>query len=171
MAAIGRLAVWTQSGVSGPPDQWTGTTTNSHLPYVKQQDNVALIMYNPDPTYQLAVGMAGIDNFDVTLRWPSSEWNVQDRVGEWFLGGQWGGFIAVRSHCGSTVCGDDKQTWAVVVGNPDMYGDFSQFKAAIQRSTYKQERRGGWFQRSSYYGMIEVDTPSGPVKIEHSWYS
>ena len=90
MAAVGRLGVWTQSGVSSyaTTREWGDSdTSNSHLPYIEQVGNVALIMYNVDPTYQLALGIAGIDNFDVSLRWPSdAEWNAQARVGNWFLG-------------------------------------------------------------------------------------
>lgn len=171
MAAVGRLAVWTQSGVTGPPSSWTSDTTNSHLPFIKQKDNVALIMYNPDTTHRMALAMADIDNFDVTLQWPSSdEWNVQQQVGDWFLGRQWGGYIAVRSHCGNLVCSENQQTWAVIVGNAEMYGNFDKFTDAIKNSTYQQKSRGGWIQQRYYYGKITVETPKGTVTIEHSWY-
>ena len=174
MAAIGRVGVWTQSGVSGSVEEWgQGVTNNSHLPYVKQTDNVALIMYKPEQTYQWALEIAGIDNFDVSLYWPSSGDNSfihTEQQDAWYLGQQWGGYIAVRSHCGSTICGDDKQTWAVVVGNAEMYGNWNGFVTAIKGSTYVQEMRGGWFSRRRYYGKITVDTPKGDVTIEHEWY-
>jgi hypothetical protein len=175
MAAIGRLAVWIQSGVSdySSTREWGDSdTSNSHLPYIKQEGNVALVMYNADPTYKLALGMVGIDNFDVSLRWPSdADWNAQERVGNWFLGRQWGGFIAVRSHCGGTVCTEDQQTWAVVVGTPDLYGDFETFKQAIETSTFDQGIKGGWVSEKRYYGKIGVKGPDGTnVAIEHNWY-
>ena len=59
VATVDTLAAWTQSGEviedweKRANDKDVRENANTHLPYVKQIDNVALIMYNPNANLQL----------------------------------------------------------------------------------------------------------------------
>jgi len=171
MATVGTLGVWTQAGVGQLEGAFSGLTTNTHLPYIQQKENVALIMYNPDLTYRPILQSIGIDDFDVKLCWPEADFDETLRIREWYLGSKDDAYIAVRSHCGQVVCTDKMQTWAVVVGSAAMYSDFTAFQGMIENAYYEERRRFDWptFQKM-YFGWVTANNPdSGDITVKYNW--
>jgi hypothetical protein len=168
-ATAGILPVYTKSG--GPTDFIGGQklTNNSTLPYIEQKSNVALIMYRPNKD----LALFGFPVHDVSLKFLEDMYDEVDVFGQWIVGREGDGYIAVARHCwdrkenGVYSCDDqDGQVWAVVVGNADMYGSYERFKALVENAAIKEE----WIFRLNtlewdYYGMVEFDGK----KIEHYW--
>lgn len=169
VAAIGTTAVMTASGTVKPV--WTDRPSiraNDHLPYVKQEKNVALIMYR----YEKALDFFGLDNPEVALHWNAADFDETLVDGLWLLGRQGNAFVAVRLGCpglinGVIACaGPDAQAWAIVVGDSSMYGSFSNFADVISQSYFEE----AWYVdtanlKSVYYSKIIVDS----ITIDYAW--
>ncbi len=166
-ATVGTLAVWTQSGeVKRNWNDRSDQNVNTHLPYINQKENVALIMYKPNNDLDLY----GFQN-DVALYWPEEEFDETRSFNIWLLGQQGDGYIAVRKHCSRTIngyqaCSDSNgQTWAVVVGNSNIYGSFDKFEDVIKRAKFTKKKRWSWSKlRFQYYAKISVDGKTVSLK-------
>jgi hypothetical protein len=168
-ATAGILPVYTVSG--GALDFIGGQklSSNSTLPYIEQKSNVALIMYRANKD----LAIFGFPVHDISLKFLEDLYDEVDFFGQWIVGREGDGYIAVARHCfdnkvnGVYTCDDqDGQVWAVVVGNADMYGSYENFKSLIARAKVKEE----WIFRPrtlewDYYGMVEFDG----TKIDHYW--
>jgi hypothetical protein len=168
VAAIEETAVYTRCG---EVTAWTNIPerqSNTSLPYIKQDDNVALVMYR----HNWDLPIFGIDNFNVNLYFETDYFDEVKEIGNWQLGRKADSYIAVRRHCmqvqnGIQLCDvSDGQTWAVVVGNSDTHGNFSAFSDVVEAAQYEQRwyfdwQNFGWV----YYGSIQVDGKS----INHAW--
>ena len=164
VATVGKEPVFTRSGNPSA----TGTTSNTTLPYVEQQGNVALIMYRADQDLSLF----GFDNFDVALHWTEEDFDQVVRSGNWVIARVDDDYVAVRKHCNQTIngfeaCNDqDGQTWAVVVGNEVTHTSFNNFVNIINNSSYDERWVYNWGNGGyTYVGEIEVDGKS----ISHRW--
>jgi hypothetical protein len=178
-ATTGTKAVWTQSGkVQTNWGDRPDTPSNTHLPYIDQQSNVALIMYNPNDDIGLLETVApdsplAVEDFEVALRWPT-DFQGEMEIGNWILGretdGNKSGYVAVYRHCmdsieGIPACRDEHQTWAVVVGNSAMYTSFENFAAKIAQAKYNTSYGWSWSEfRNVFHGEIEFEG----IKITHS---
>jgi hypothetical protein len=127
MAVADTVPVWTQSGKV--TDQWLqrdGGITNSHLPYVEQQDNMALIVYKPYRPMPLnlwghvalnwpaqsfdetrTVQGAFIDESNIVLGWRllldsllGLFFEKDEMKGSWILGRKGDSYVAVFRPCG-----------------------------------------------------------------------
>jgi hypothetical protein len=171
MVNTGTNAVFT---LSGKPDvEWNNRPShnaNSHLPYVKQKDNVALVMYRPEKGLAL-FGHKG-DKLDVELFWQTNKFDEIREDGNWILGREGNGYVAVRRNCvgdinGVKACDNpDGQTWVFMVGNSDMYGSFDAFEQKIIQSQFETR----WYFNLPtlqwvYYSKIVVDGKT----IEYAW--
>jgi hypothetical protein len=177
MATTGTLSVWTQSGAV--LDNWgdrPNIPSNTHMPFLKQIDNVLLIMYNAKDLLDL-VGRVlpdipfGIDSKEVALHWPDSLQSV-GMYGMWKCGREEpdGGYICVRNDClgttttaaGVLYCAEEYQTWTTIVGNSLMYGSYENFVNKVQKdAVFKSEFRSPpwycvWCQ-TDYYGEIRFE--------------
>lgn len=157
MAAVGNNAVYTRSG-----DVFEGYRSNSNttLPYIDQNENVALVMYRAN--WDLPI--FGYDNFNVFLQWKPDRFDEVDEFDNWVVARKDDSYIAVRKHCadminGFMACDDqDGQTWAFVVGNDVMHGNFGNFKDIIQAADYEERWYFKWQTFEwVYYGKINVD--------------
>ncbi|MFN8237148.1 MAG: T9SS type A sorting domain-containing protein [Chitinophagales bacterium] len=171
MANAGTTAVFTLSGK--PNIDWDNRPShnaNIHLPYVKQTDNIALVMYRPEKG--LALFGYKDDKLDVELHWQSNKFDEIRESGNWLLGRQGDGYVAVRRNCtgeinGVKACNNpDGQTWVFMVGNADMYGSFDHFQQLIEQSQYEEK----WYFNLPtlqwvYYSKIVVDGKT----IEYAW--
>ncbi|MCO7226532.1 hypothetical protein [Pleionea sp. CnH1-48] len=162
-ATTGTIAVWTQSGaVKSDWHQRSSSNVNTHLPYIKQNENVALIMYKANNDLSLF----GFNDQDVSLYWPTERFDETRAHDHWVLGREGDSYVAVRRHCKDTqqsimACAIDGQTWAVVVGNQSTHGSFDQFEAVIRAAQYSQKWKWNWRQwRYEYSGSIKVDGKS-----------
>ncbi len=171
MANAGTSAVFTISGK--PTNDWNdrpGTHANTHLPYVKQTDNVALVMYRPEKTLAL-FGYTG-EKLDVSLFWENDKFNEIRESGNWLLGREGDGYVAVRRHSTGYINGvraddnPDGQTWVIMVGNSDVYGSFDAFEEKINQAQYEEK----WYFNLPtlqwvYYSKIVVDGKT----IDYAW--
>ncbi len=171
MVNTGTNAVFT---LSGKPDiDWDNRPShnaNTHLPYVQQKDNVALVMYRPEK----GLALFGYKNekLDVALHFKTDKMDEIRESGKWLLGREGDGYVAVRRSCtgeinGVSACENpDGQTWVFMVGNADMYGSFDHFQQIIEQSQYEEK----WYFNLPtlqwvYYSKIVVDGKT----IEYAW--
>jgi hypothetical protein len=169
VATAGTGAVFTKSGAL--TDNWenfTNLNVNTSLPYVMQDENVALIMYRPIKTLDLL----GFSEHNIALHWPTETYDEVREFGNWIIGREDDSYVAARRYClnefsGIPTCsGYDGQVWAIIVGNQDLHGSFDNFTEIVQAARCEEKwifeiANLGW----TYYGMIEIDGK----KIEHYW--
>lgn len=169
-ANIGNVPVFTSSGKV--PSDWTNErdilNNNTHLPYISQNKNVALIMYRPNAD----LGLFGYNDKDVWVGWQGNMFDEVRENGMWLIGREGDSYVGIYRHCDEYINGlpacknTDGQTWAVIVGNSDMYGSFDNFEQVLAAAQYEQR----WYYSLSkrlwvYYGMINVDG----IRISHEW--
>jgi hypothetical protein len=171
VANVGTTAVYTAAGeVIADWEARNDKVQNTQLPYVNQKQNVALIMYRPEPTPGLLPDY--FQNKDVSLHWFPADFDeiVEDSL--WLLGRQQERYVAVRRACDGQVNGlyacptVGGQTWVMVVGDSSMYGSFSAFGNVIHQAQFAEE----WSYdsvagKSIYYAAVTVDT----IEIEYAW--
>jgi hypothetical protein len=192
VAVAGDVPVWTQSGLV--KENWLdkdGTITNSHLPSVKQEGNVALITYKPERAMPLSLWG------DVALNWQEQRfdetrtverysiqprlvktlramtWGGNGKQGSWILGRRGDSYVAVYRPCGneqqrgwfacSGVMG--RQVWAVVVGDDARYGSFDAFANVIAAAQVFESYRWRLLRRPVYVTSVTIEATS----IVHSW--
>lgn len=169
VASTGTIAVWTQSGeVKANWADRNSTNANTHLPYIQQNDNVALIMYQRNGDLPLF----GFDETDVALYWPEDRFDETRQQGRWVLGREGDGYVAVYRHCdtvinGHIACDDERgQTWAVVIGNRQSHGSFDAFEAIIRTAQVRETWRWDWRKFTfQYVARLQVDGKT----IEKTW--
>ena len=119
---------------------------NTHLPFVRQNENIALVIYNPNRD----LGLLGMDDLGVWLHFdddffdevidfeakPASEITQSNQ--KWLLGRSRESYLGVYRHCLVPPDGDiprfcpqTKQIWAAVVGNNLTHGSFEEFEQMI----------------------------------------
>ncbi len=171
MANSGKSAVFTVSGK--PTTNWSDRPSihvNTHLPYVQQVDNIALVMYRPEKA--LALFGYKDEKLDVALHWQNEKFDEIRENGNWILGRDGDGYVAVRRSCTGEINGvracdnPDGQTWVIIVGNVDMYGSFNQFEEKLAQSQYEEK----WYFNLPtlqwvYYSKIVVDGKT----IDYAW--
>ncbi len=171
MVNSGTSAVFTLSGK--PSINWDDRpahNANSHLPYVQQKDNIALVMYRAEK----GLGLFGYkdDKLDVELHWQTDKFDEIREDGNWILGREGDGYVAVRRNCigdinGVKACDNpDGQTWVYIVGNMDMYGSFDAFEQKIIQSQFETR----WYFNLPtlqwvYYSKIVIDGKT----LEYAW--
>jgi len=172
MGVCDDVAIWTQSGEVY--ENWldkSGDIVNSHLPYVVQESNVALIMYKPNSARL---------SKDVALFWEDSRFDqvmmVQGAAtagGSWVLGRREDSYIAVHRPCGDRkdqgwfACEGNagRQVWATVVGDKTKHGDFEDFASIIEAATVEESVTNRCFRAPLYTATVTVD---GTI-VSHDW--
>lgn len=171
MVNAGTSAVFTLSGT--PNTDWDNRPShnaNTHLPYVQQKSNVALVMYRPEKG--LALFGYKDAKLDVSLHWQNDKFDEIRENGNWLLGREGDGYVAVRRSCTGEINGvracdnPDGQTWVFMVGNSDMYGSFDAFEQKIIQSQYTEK----WYFNLPtlqwvYYSKIVIDGKT----LEYAW--
>lgn len=171
VANVGTTAVYTASGTVKA--NWTDRSennANSHLPYVQQKKNVALIMYRPETIPALLANQ--FPDKTVALHWHDADFDEITEDSLWLLGRQEQNYVAVRRSCigeknGVQACETNGgQAWAIVVGDSAMYGSFSSFQNSIHHAQFTE----AWYydslvSQSVYFASITVDT----ILIEYAW--
>jgi len=171
VANVGTTAVYTASGQVFPDwEDRNDKTQNTHLPYVEQHQNLALIMYRPEPTDPI-VG-PDFDYKDVALRFNDSAFDEVAEDGLWLLGRQADRYVAVRRSCIGEINGVRAcptiggQTWVLMVGDSILYNSFTNFKNIVNQAEFTEE----WYYDSLtaqnvYYAKIEIDSTT----IDYAW--
>lgn len=171
IANTGTTAVFTISGT--PSGDWYDrpeTHANTHLPYVQQKDNIALVMYRPEKG--LALFGYKDAKLDVSLHWKNEKFDEVRENGNWIFGREGDSYVAVRRECvgdinGIKACDNpDGQTYVIMVGNSDMYNNFDNFQSIIDQSQFEEK----WYFNLPtlqwvYYSKIVVDGKT----LEYAW--
>lgn len=171
VANAGTTAVYIGSGeVFSDWEDRNDKVQNTHLPYVTQKQNVALLMFRPEATPGLLPSY--FQNKDVALHWRDAEFDevVEDSL--WVIGRQAERYVAARRSCIGTINGvracptNSGQSWVIVVGDSSMYGSFSGFENIIHQSQFSES----WIYdsvagKSIYYASVTVDT----IELEYAW--
>jgi hypothetical protein len=177
VAGVGTAAVYPASGPASL--DWSvrnGSNANEHLPYVGQNANVALIMYWPEFVPELLP----FNNKDVTLHWPEEAFDEVTESGNWLLGRQGDNYVAVRKACTGQIEGlwgcetpvgsgfhENGQTWVLIVGNEQMYGDFQSFSELVEQATFTEEWEAISHFGVTYYASISFDGND----VEYAWFN
>lgn len=169
VATVGTTAVLAASGEVNP--DWLNRNSdnaNEHLPLVTQQSNVALLMYYPETKPSIL----GAQNRAVSLHWRTQEFDETTENNLWLLGRQNQNYIAVYRPCTDEIntlkaCeSPDRQTWAMIVGNENMYGSFENFSALIAQAQVTEEFYFDTLtQDTVYHASISFDTTT----VENTW--
>ncbi len=171
VANVGSTAVFTASGQV--KKNWTARNSNNantHLPYVFQKKNVALLMYRPEPTPDI-IGPA-FSFKDVALHWREQDFDETATDSLWLLGRQNESYVAVKRSCVSQTdsvwaCATDVgQTWVIMVGDSGLHGSFTNFKNVVHAAQFQEK----WYYDTAssqyvYFAKISVDS----VTIDYAW--
>ncbi len=168
VANVGTTAVFTASGEVLDWSDRHDANENSHMPYVEQKSNIALIMYRPDKT----LPFFGHSETAVALHWIDTDFDEIRNSNAWLLGRQDNGYIGVRRSCTTEInnmmaCDSvDGQTWIFIVGDSAMYGSFDNFQNIIDASQFEEE----WYldtinSQWVYYASIDIDS----TNIDYAW--
>jgi hypothetical protein len=167
-ATVGNTCVYTASGpVESDWDDRNNSNFNEHLPYIEQDDNVALVMYRP----QAVSPILPFFTKDVALHWRDQDFESIDEDGNWIFGKNGENYIGVRRACVGEINGvracetNGGQTWVFIVGNDAMYGSYNDFQNLVGQSTFNEEWIPDGTGDSTYYASIDFDGTS----IEYYW--
>ncbi|MCP4744737.1 MAG: hypothetical protein GY874_01150 [Desulfobacteraceae bacterium] len=173
-ATIDDIAVWTQSGQV--KENWRdrgGINANSHLPYIDQVDNVALILYWPNAEIRIADTFNQLDT-SVALYWPADRFDDSFEYGKWIIGRKNDSYVAVyRDGTGVknghyySEANRGRQAWAVVVGNVDMHHSFDNFVNVIKTSNYRINYSWDW---SKWTMVYDVKLTVDGISISKRWW-
>eukprot|EP01084_Bolivina_argentea_P056320 103104_1 len=152
VASTGTIAVFANSGTGS-----AAHIENVHMPFVKQNANVAVLKY--DSTL-LRLGHSGLyagimDGFSVidiaNVYWyfPQYRFNEVRNNSNWILGKEIGnsteeGYVAFRrdDNCVTDAvddiitCGSDTQVYGLFVGSSNDYNSFDEFETVVQAATF-----------------------------------
>lgn len=172
-AVVGDIPVFFQSGdIPDNFDYYSDLGMNTHLPKVKQNENAALLVYNPAPLLK-APSLIDIELLDlfawhptVNLFWQGTKFDEQAEDGKWIMGRRGNDYVAVyRDDTAQRSDGhyysnrnDGRQLWAIVVGNSDTHGGFDNFKATISEATLTESFNFVLLQGKNVYAAeLKVD--------------
>ncbi|MCP4124889.1 MAG: hypothetical protein GY751_24370, partial [Bacteroidetes bacterium] len=154
---------------------------NTHLPYIRQNENVALILYKAAMELRFmddvvsTVDFIPVDDFEtapVNLIWPEEDFDETSSYGNWLFGREGDGYVAIYRHCTGTKtfdnddgeevelysCSAEEQVWAAVVGNAETHGSFTDFIFTISEAKMKSKWYWSWAKtRHVWQTTLEVD--------------
>lgn len=145
VASVGTSALFTASGeVTNDWENRNDKNVNTHLPYVQQSGNTALVMYRPE--VRNAALPSYFFDLDVSLHFFADEFDEVDTAGNWIFARQGENFGAIRRPClidsgGIYFCPmvqDEGQTWIYKVGNETLYGSYINFKNTCISSQFTE---------------------------------
>lgn len=158
VATIGKESVYTRSG------SMNNSTGNSTLPYIVQNENIALIVYRAHGDLNEFDG----DDYDISLHWQEEDFDQVVRWNNWIIARTGVNYIGIRMHCKKEIdnydaCNHQKgQAWVAIVGNEKLYNNFDNFQEVIKASKYTEK----WSNSNdSYYNEILIDNK----KVSYDW--
>lgn len=162
VATTGSAAVYIATG------DYTSRNPMVHLPFAKQKENVALLVYSPNSDLQVF----SRDNLDVTLVWPEESFSeAAIERGNWITGREDTSYIGVYRSCldvngdGLPSCSTAKQVWVCVVGHEDTHGSYEEFLATLDAATIQERYDKGFVSAS-----VEADGQTIAVEWKQESY-
>ncbi len=140
IANLGEVSVFTQSGKISSVGNLDEANANSHMPYIKQIKNMAMIMYQ---SYDLIKTSAKSANLDLTvyLYLDSTKLNQVVQNKNWIFANKEDSYIAIYS---TTLKKDsnnnyyndnsNQQGWMVILGDSSQYNNFDHFQNDILKN-------------------------------------
>ena len=155
-ATTGGSVVYTRSGKNrGGWEVGGQNLLNTHLPYVTQTDNVALIIYKAKPELRLVNSLLpDLIEFelDVNVHWQEDAFDETAENGNWIFGREDDNYVALFRHCLNTKtitesnadvdimsCSSNQQVWASVVGTADSHDSFYNFVSVVSAAQIRSE--------------------------------
>ncbi len=165
VATVDDIAVWTQSGeVTADWGDRDRLMQNIHLPWIRQEGNVAMILYWPNTEIRIADTINQMDT-NVALYWPTDRFDETRTDRRWLIGKRGDSYVAVL--CDQTKiknghyysdADNGRQMWGVVVGNSTTHGSFDAFCDMIGQSTYTEDYHWTFYDwRYVYKAELKVD--------------
>lgn len=161
VATVHDIAVFTQAGPDGRCLR--GEISNTHLPNIVQEGNVALISYKPRWDVRFPFRFLGPIigfNLQVALAFPYDQFDEVAERGNWIVGRKENSYIGVwryngaeeydcsRALANGDVCDqyyfsrgrtvNKASVWAVVVGNNETHGSFDNFVSVVEQGTVQE---------------------------------
>jgi hypothetical protein len=169
VANVGTAAIMPVSGEVLPDwEDRSSSNLNQHLPYVDQSHNVALIMYREEPKPEIL----GYEHPEVSLFWPDTLMDEVIEDGLWLIGRQGDGYVAARRGCLGEVNGiqtclePEGQTWVLVVGDAQMYGDFGTFTQLVHDAVVTED----WYTDPLTDELVyEANVTFDTISINYAW--
>ncbi len=171
--------IFTQSGKVSSLGDLKEANSNSHLPYVKQEKNVALVMYQP---YDLIKNSAKVANLDLTVYLYLNSNDVDEIIQNknWLFVKKNNSYAAIYSttlkkDSSNNYFNDNtsQQGWIFILGNSSEYTDFKTFQNQIlQKCIYQfkvvKPNKNIWDKLTDnddyYYGKITFNSISFDMK-------
>ena len=146
VANVGGIPVFTQSGRISTFGDLPEAIGNSHLPFIKQQKNIIMVMYNPSELLKNTKSKSKLD-LNVYLNWSGFDNEFKFVNNNWFFGEKVTNgnsvFIAVHSSSGvkedsnKIIYNDSyKQGWAAIVSDDSEYNSLTTFKNYILKNCF-----------------------------------
>jgi len=165
VANVGGIPVFTQSGRISTFGDLPEAIGNSHLPCIKQQENVIMIMYNPGELIKNTTSKSKLD-LKVYLNWSGFDNELKFINNNWFFGEKITNgnsvFIAVYSSSGikedtNKIIYNDcyKQGWLAIVSDDSEYNDLTTFKNYILKNcsvTFKEVK-----SKNLLYSLLSIN--------------
>lgn len=186
VANVGGVSVFTQSGKISTIGDLNEVIGNSHLPYIKQQSNIIMAMYNQDDIIKKLISYFKIKiDLNVYLKWNNFDNEFKFVKNNWFFGEKITNnkkvYIAVYSSNGiklNSVSNDiyndsDRQGWVAILGDDDEYNSLTTFKDIILKDcivNFKVLKSKNIFYKylnlnTSYYGSVSFKN----IKFDMKW--
>jgi hypothetical protein len=147
IASTGRLAVFGIVGQGNVIPSGSSACRNEALPYVVQSHNLAIVAYHPNSTLKALKAAQGT-NFDVLIYWPFASFSETVTLKNWTVSREDNTYVAIRpiylstDKMNSVIKGSnyiwsdaDPSVWTIIVGNANLYGNFSYFQSLLSAST------------------------------------
>ena len=183
VANVGGIPVFTQSGRISTIGNLPEAIGNSHLPFIKQQQNIIMAMYNPSEIIKNTTSKSKFD-LKVYLNWSGFDNETKFINNNWFFGEKISNgnsvFIAVYSSNGvkedehKFIYNDSyKQGWIAIVSDDSEYNDFVTFKNYILKNcnvTFKEVKSNNILCsflciNNYYYGKVSFKN----IEFDMKW--
>jgi hypothetical protein len=170
VANIENTSVYTASGQVLPWGSRNADSENDDLPFVRQNKNVALIMYHSN----FKSPFIGPSYPQVTLHWIDQDFTEirDDSVSKWLLGRVDNNYVAVLRSCTGYIdtfraCDQPGgSVWVIMVGDSETYGSFDQFQQIVDSAQFTEQ---SYYDTANlqqiFYAKIVVDS----VTVENAW--
>mmetsp|Transcript_33345 Transcript_33345/g.40343 ORF Transcript_33345/g.40343 Transcript_33345/m.40343 type:complete len:692 (-) Transcript_33345:62-2137(-) len=135
LALAGPASVFTLASGDFNPTFSKRKYVQSQFPHIKQNSNVALLLYNP--TRDIIVFLKS--SLPVSLYWPNDLFSEDIITNNWKIARHEQSYVAMWVPClddkdGYIVCTGEKQVWASVVGTNETHGSFDNFTQIVSNS-------------------------------------
>ena len=134
-AVAGPATVFTHASGDLNPKFEERKYLQTHLPHIKQNSNVALLLYQPNRDLSFFLK----SSLPVSLHWPGDHFSEETVIENWKIARYEQSYVAMWTPClddpdGFIVCNGKQQVWASIVGTEETHGSFDNFTQVVSQS-------------------------------------